>query len=387
MRQGVVSRRRIAAGGIGPDYDRRVIITYVVLAATGVWLVASSSSFFSAAKYDDPYLLMKRHLLRLAVAAVFLLITMRIDYRFYRRIATPCMALALIMLLGLFLFGQAIRSSQRWYHLGALRMTLQPAEPARVALVVFLAHWVAKKKKELEDGVRGFLPPVVVVSAMAGLVALQPNYGSACATVLVALVVLYVGGARLRHLTAFSCFFASVLAAELWRRPYLHERMVAFFHRSKELLESNWQLYQSLLGLGTGGIWGSGFGASKQKLSWLPDSHTDFIFSILGEETGFIGAFALSLLFLLLALRALKIARSCGDLFGELLAIGLGGGVYIYAALNMMVATGLLPVAGLPLPMISYGGSALVANSVSIGILLNVSLRKCPTRPRWSGGR
>jgi cell division protein FtsW len=156
-------------------------------------------------------------------------------------------------------------------------------------------------------------------------------------------------------------------------KDYVRERVLTFFNHDGGATGDNWQVYQSLVGLGSGGLVGVGLGNSQQQLSWLPDSYTDFIFSVLGEELGLLGTMVVSSLFLLLVLRALKISRNCNDRFGELLVIGLGTSVFVYAALNMMVVTGLFPVTGLPLPFLSYGGSALVVNAFAMGVLLNVS--------------
>jgi cell division protein FtsW len=168
----------------------------------------------------------------------------------------------------------------------------------------------------------------------------------------------------------------------MWSDPRTRERIMAFFNKDEELQAANWQANQSLIALGSGGLLGAGFGGSRQKLSWLPDSHTDFIFSILGEEAGLAGTLLVSFLFLLLILRALKLSRQCGDTFGEILVMGLGCSVFVYAGLNMAIATGVLPVTGLPLPFMSYGGSALVVNAVSVGILLNISKRQVQSQKR-----
>jgi cell division protein FtsW len=153
----------------------------------------------------------------------------------------------------------------------------------------------------------------------------------------------------------------------------VRDRIAAFVNHSEGVTEQNWQVYQSLVGLGSGGLFGVGLGNSQQQLSWLPDSYTDFIFSVLGEELGLVGTMVVSALFLLLILRSLKISRSCSDRFGELLVIGLGASIFVYAMLNMLVVTGMFPVTGLPLPFLSYGGSALVVNAFAMGVLLNVS--------------
>ena len=187
--------------------------------------------------------------------------------------------------------------------------------------------------------------------------------------------MLFLGGARLVHIGMLGTALVGVTLIRISSVGYVRERLVAFFDRDSGITEMNWQLYQSLVGLGTGGAFGMGFGESRQKLNWLPDSHTDFIFSILGEEAGLMGTLAVTLLFLLLALRALKISSASDDRFGELLAVGIGCSIFVYSFLNIAVATGLFPVTGLPLPFLSYGGSALAVHAFSIGILLNVSKR------------
>jgi cell division protein FtsW len=259
-------------------------------------------------------------------------------------------------------------------------MTVQPAEFARLALVVFLAYWIAKVGKNIADFNNGFLPAALAVFLVVGLMAAQPNYGTASATAIIAFIILFVGGARVFHLAALAATFAGAAVVRVLTVDYLRNRLIAYWNRGEDLTAMNWQPFQSLIGLGSGGIFGIGFGESRQKLNWLPDSHTDFIFSILGEEAGLLGTFLVSLLFLLLALRALKISTKSGDTFGQYLVIGIGTSVFVYAVLNMLVATGLFPVTGLPLPFLSYGGSALVANAFSVGILLNVSKKRSTRR-------
>ena len=239
------------------------------------------------------------------------------------------------------------------------------------------------------DFTNGFLPAALAVLVVVGLMAAQPNYGTASATAIIAFIILFVGGAKILHLSALAMTFAGAAAIRVFSVPYLRDRIFAYLNRGEDLTAMNWQPFQSLIGLGSGGIFGIGFGESRQKLNWLPDSHTDFIFSILGEEAGLVGTLLVSLLFLLLVLRALKISTKSGDTFGQFLVIGIGTSVFVYSVLNMMVATGLFPVTGLPLPFLSYGGSALVANAFAIGILLNVSkkrsTRRAP-RPRRQRG-
>jgi len=218
---------------------------------------------------------------------------------------------------------------------------------------------------------------------VAGIIAAMPNFGTATATIAIALCMLYVGGARLLHLGAFVGLGASLAVVEVVRHPYVRDRILTFLgfgHGNSEAL--NWQVEQSLIAFGSGGLLGRGFGHSEQKLSWLPDSYTDFIFSIVGEEGGLLLTLLVSGAFLFLALRGLRIAHECSDRFGQLLGVGITASVFVYAALNMYVATGLFPVTGLPLPFLSYGGSALIVNAFSVGVMLNLSRRMSATQRR-----
>ncbi len=369
------------------ECDRRVLLIVIFLTAIGASLVGSSSSYFSADRFSDPYFLLKNHLVRIFIAGLFFLLALRIDYRVFRRLSPAALVVGIVTLIGLFIFGHVIRDTARWYYIDALKVTVQPAEFARLALVLFLAFWIARVGKKLEDFEHGFLPAALAVLLVVGLMAAQPNYGTATATTMIAFIVLFVGGAKITHLGAMALTLAGIAVVRVLSVGYLRARISAFVHNGENLADMNWQSFQSLIGLGSGGILGIGFGGSRQKLNWLPDSHTDFIFSILGEEAGLIGTVLVSLLFLLLALRALKISVKSGDTFGQILVVGIGSSIFVYAVLNMCVATGLFPVTGLPLPFVSYGGSALVVNAISVGILLNVSRKRSTTRRANGEGR
>lgn len=355
------------------DCDVRVLFIVLVLVGVGASLVASSSSFFAGHVFEDQFTLMRRHVTRAAIALFVLVLAIKIDYRVYRKLTPMFFLMGVTLLLGLFVFGNTIRETSRWYAIPRLNATLQPAEFARLALVFFLAYWMTKRGNEFTDFKRGFLPALIAIGVVVATIAATPNYGTAIATLSIALVMLYVGGARLLHLAGLAASGVAMAAVGVLSKDYVRERVVEFFHRSDAVTEQNWQVYQSLVGLGSGGVVGVGLGNSQQQLSWLPDSYTDFIFSVLGEELGLVGTLFVSALFLLLVLRALKISRNCNDRFGELLVIGLGTSVFVYAMLNMMVVTGLFPVTGLPLPFLSYGGSALVVNAFAMGVLLNIS--------------
>jgi len=375
-RKDIVEKTPQTTGGkrvLKIDCDVRILVIVLVLIGIGASLVASSSSFFAGGVYSDHFALLRKHIFKVVVALVGMMLAIHVDYRGYRKWSPALLGGAIILLAGLFFMHQSIRSTERWYYSDRLNMALQPGEVARMALVFFLAYWITRSGPAITDLKRGFLPAAAAICIVVGLIAATPNYGSAAMTLLVALTVLFLGGARLGHLGGFAAASFAAAAVKIGMTDYARNRVLAFFHPDAGVMQQNWQVFQSLVGLGSGGLVGRGVGGSTQKLSWLPDSYTDFIFSILGEELGLLGTLAVSGMFLLLVLRALKISRRCGDRFGEMLVVGIGCSIFCYAAVNMYVATGLFPVTGLPLPFLSYGGSALVVNAVAVGVLLNVS--------------
>ena len=363
--------------------DRRVLVITLSLMAIGVSLVLSSSSFFAGGKFGDQFALMRNHAVRCVIALAVMFIASRIDYRVYRKAAPALFVIGVLMILGVFFMGISIRETRRWYLIPLINATLQPSEVARTSLVIFLAYWMARTGRDLTRFKTGFLPAAGAIALVAGIIAAMPNFGTATATIAIALCMLYVGGARLLHLGAFVGLGASLAVVEVVRHPYVRDRILTFLgfgHGNSEAL--NWQVEQSLIAFGSGGLLGRGFGHSEQKLSWLPDSYTDFIFSIVGEEGGLLLTLLVSGAFLFLALRGLRIAHECSDRFGQLLGVGITASVFVYAALNMYVATGLFPVTGLPLPFLSYGGSALIVNAFSVGVMLNLSRRMSATQRR-----
>lgn len=369
------------------DCDVRILFITLVFVGIGASLVASSSSFFASDHFADHFALLRKHMFKIAVALVAMLLAINIDYHFYQKASPMFLVIGVGMLIGLFVVAGDIRSTERWYYSATLRMALQPSEVARMALIFFLAFWITRKGNQISDFKKGFLPAVVAVCLVVGLVAATPNFGSATATLIIALTVLFVGGARIAHLFGFVTAGAVMAAVALWQAEYVRQRVLSFLHPGSGATDANWQIQQSLIGLGSGGLFGRGLGESTQKLSWLPDSYTDFIFAVLGEEAGLVGTMFISALFLLLALRALKIARRCNDTFGQMLVIGIGCSIFWFAAINMYVNTGLFPVTGLPLPFLSYGGSALVVNAFAVGVLLNVSRHKSERNSRVSQNR
>jgi cell division protein FtsW len=360
--------------------DTRILIVTLFLMAMGISLVLSSSSFFAGGKFGDEFALMRNHASRCLVAIVVLFLAARVDYRVYRKVAPMLLLGGLLLMGGVFVFGATIRDTQRWLIIPFIKTTLQPSEIARTGLVFFLAYWITRSGNDITRFRRGFLPAAGAIALVAGISAAMPNFGTAAATVLISLIILFVGGARLLHIGAFVGAGAGLAAFALIRYAYVRDRVMAFLGRGDVSADMNWQVDQSLIALGSGGLFGVGFGHSEQKLSWLPDAYTDFIFSIVGEEGGLLLTVLVSGAFLALTLRALKISHECSDRFGQLLGVGIAASVFVYAILNMYVVTGMFPVTGLPLPFLSYGGSALVVNAFAVGVLLNLSRRRAAPR-------
>jgi cell division protein FtsW len=296
---------------------------------------------------------------------------MKIPFGLFQRFSTVILCVSLFLLAATFVWGREIRGASR--SLSIFNFMLQPVEIAKLALLIFLASKIAEWKRRIKQFKRGFLPLAAVVVLMASLVALQPNISNACLIVLISFSVLFIGGCRLLHMVPVaSCMLAATLPF-VYRLAHVHGRIEAFLNRGTDLKGLNWQVEQSLIALGSGFFFGCGPGRGHQKYSFLPDAHTDFIYSIIGEELGAIGAVSVLILFSVILVRALRAARRSPNAFGYLLAVGIGISIFLTATINIAMTLGIIPTAGLPLPFISYGGSSLVTSLAAVGILLNIS--------------
>lgn len=356
-----------------PAYDMSLLYAALPLVALGLVMVFSASQVIAREMDRSPYFFMHQHAIRVTLGLAALAVFMRVPFTLYRRLSFWVLGGSLLLLAAVLLGGIGARGSTRWLRIFVF--TIQPVEIAKYGLVIFLAAWIADGRRPVTDFKRGFLPLAGTASAMALMVGQQPNVSNALLIVAIAMTLLFIGGCRIRHLAAFAgagCAFAVML---LYRMPHVRERIITMLDRGRDAHGLGWQVNQSLIALGSGFIFGSGAGQGQQKYSFLPDAHTDFIYAIIGEELGIIGTAAVLLLFTIIFLRAIRIARRAPDTFGYLLALGIGMLLFGGAAINMAMATGLLPTAGLPLPLVSYGGSSLIASLAAIGILLNISAR------------
>jgi cell division protein FtsW len=345
----------------------------VVLLSAGVVMVYSASAIVAAERFHDPYFFLKRQLFWALLGAGVLWVALRVDYRLLEKAVLPLLVLAGVLLVLVLVppFGQAINGTRRWIRLGAV--SFQPAELAKVALVLYLAAFLARRRGELEHFRTGALPALAVAALLAGLVLVQPDLGNCMTLIVVTFALLYVAGSPVKHLAWVAAPAMPLVALAIWTAPYRLRRITAFMDPWSDPRGSGFQIIQSWLALGNGGLVGQGVGGSRQKLFYLPEAHTDFIFAIVGEELGFVGAVAVVALFAVVVWRGLRIGLRAADPFGAYLALGITVLLATQTLVNLGVVTGLLPTKGLPLPFLSFGGSALLMTMAATGVLLNIS--------------
>ena len=375
-------RFRLFSAGSAPEPalarpDRWLLLLPLAITAVGLVLVYSASSILGLTQHGDAFYYVWRQTVRAVLGGLAFVFFMRFDYHRLGRASTWLFALALVGLVAMAALGvgSEVRGAKRWVNV--LGMAIQPTEMARVATVLFLSAFLARRADRIESLTGSYLPALAVLGCAAALVAVQPNLSSAAVLFAVGVALLFFAGARLSHLGGTAALGAAGFVAMLVHYDYQRERLVHharfLFTGKLDSLGSGWQLEQSLIALGSGGFFGRGFGRGMQKFLFLPDPHTDFILAIAGEEGGLIATAAILGAILLLVWRGYRASMRAPDLFGTLLAAGLTTQLALYAFVNMGVATGLLPTTGLPLPFVSYGGSALVMNLAAAGVLVNIS--------------
>ena len=358
-------------------YDRQLLVYLGILAAVGTVMLYSASWYESFANSNGrtDMLFLQGHLKRMLVGIFFLFGFLTLDYRRLKDIAPYFLVGAIILLISTKAFylakGFSWYKPARWLYLGPF--TLQTSDVARMAIIVFMAYYVDKKRDQLKDFQMGLLPALSVLAIIMGLIVIQPDYSTALMLGTIGALILFIGGAQISQLSLAGAGAMLIGIPVLLSREYRRERIFSFFGLDDNP-DVGYQASQSLISLGNGGIFGVGLGNSIEKNHLLPTPHTDFIFAIIGEELGFIlGTVPVLTLFLLIFFRGLKVAKECTDPFGVFLAVGISFNLILYAFVNVAVVTGVFPVTGLPMPMVSYGGSGMVINMALIGILLNIS--------------
>ncbi|HMD87401.1 MAG TPA: putative lipid II flippase FtsW [Terriglobia bacterium] len=352
--------------------DKILFVAVVGLVLFGALMVFSASAVTAADRYNNGDYFLVRQLAWAGAGLIAVAILMRMDYR---RLASPLVvfpALALVfMLLIIVLFIHPTNNAHRWFHLGVA--SFQPSELAKIILTVFLAFFLDLRKGEVNDWKHTLAPIVLVTGVMGMLVLREPDLGTTLALGMILAAMLFCAGVDLRYFVLAGLAALLPLYWLIFHSTYRHNRILAFLNPYSDPLGKGFHILQSYIAVGTGGITGVGLMEGKQKLFFLPEPQTDFIFAVVGEELGLIGAIAIVAVFAVILVRGLRASAGCRDDFGRLLALGLTVMIVGQALVNMSVVLGLLPTKGIPLPFVSYGGSSLLVNLVAVGILLNIS--------------
>jgi cell division protein FtsW len=346
-----------------------------MLIVTSVVMVYSSSSVVALTAYDDPAFFMKRQIIWAVAGLALMAVTMRLDHRLLsdRRVVLALVLISLILLAATLVpgVGRMVNGSRRWLRFSMV--SFQPSELAKFALIVYLSYFIAKKGERIRDFMNGLVPAYVVTGVFISLSLVQPDFGAAMTFVAVAFILLFAGGANMLHLGGTAVAVLPFVVFAVTHSAYRARRIFAFLDPWADAQGAGHQIIQSFLAFGSGGVFGRGLGEGRQKLLFLPERHSDFIYAVIGEELGLIGALAVLVLFLIILWRGVRITRFVADPFSRMLALGITLLVCVQGMINMAVVTGLLPTKGIALPLVSYGGSSLVITMLALGVLLNIS--------------
>ena len=356
-------------------YDMIILMMAVALTCFGVVMVYSASSVMAAKKFHDGFYFLKRQGIYVLLGFGAMYVAMITDYQTWRRLAVPLLFLCLFLLLLVFIpgIGGTAKGASRWIKLPGFNF--QPSEFAKIVLIMYMAYSLDKKQEKVRFFSTGFLPYMVLLAVLLGILLKQHDLGAAVTLWAVAFAMLFVAGARLQYFVSIILLATPILVYVIMFEPYRLRRILAWRDPWADPTDSGFQIIQSWLAFGNGGVFGQGLGEGKQKLFFLPEAHTDFILSVVGEELGLIGVLVIAAMFFLLVQRSIRVSLSVPDNFGRYLAFGIATLIGIEAFVNMGVVTGIYPTKGLALPFISYGGSSLIMSLFAIGVLLNVSSR------------
>ena len=361
------------------DFIRRLdpilLLSTLVLVGFGIVMVYSASFAVADQRMGDPYHFLKKQAVAAVLGILLLILAARMNYHLWQALSLPLLLASVVLLGALILPGMRheIGGSSRWLKIASF--SFQPAELAKLALVIYLARSLTKKEGRMKDFTVGFLPHIIVLGALFVLVLKQPDFGTGVLFAALVFIMLFAAGTRLVFLAGALAPAIPVLAYLAMRADYRWERIVAFWDPWKDPGGAGFQIIQSFLAFGAGKVFGVGLGEGRQKLFYLPEVHTDFIFSVVGEELGLVGVTLLTALFAVLIIRGFQICFRARDPFGIYLSLGITVLIAIQTLLNMGVVMGLLPTKGSTLPFISYGGTSLMVNLMAVGILLNIHSR------------
>ncbi|MGE0445338.1 MAG: putative lipid II flippase FtsW [Vicinamibacterales bacterium] len=352
--------------------DKVLFTATLLLVCASIVMVWSASAVLAMERFEAPYLFLTRQSLWSVLGLAVMAVAMKVDYRFYRNDTFIWGLLAAVgLMLVAVLFSSPINGTRRWFGFGGLG--IQPSELAKVAAVFFTALVLERRMHRIDDLRYSLLPIGIVVGAMTVLIMLQPDFGTSIALLLVVASLIFAAGLSWKYLVGTALVALPALAVVLVAAPYRRRRLLAFLDPWADPLGAGFQIIQSEIAVGTGGILGRGLMGGVQKLFYLPEPHTDFIFAVIGEELGLLGTTAILLSFCVIAWRGLRISMRAEDTFGSFVALGFTTMVAVQAFINMSMVLGLTPTKGIPLPLVSSGGSSLLINMLAIGVLLNIS--------------
>lgn len=353
--------------------DVWMIVAIALILTIGLVMVYSASAVLAFHEFGDKFYYVKRQLIFAVLGVGALLFTMNANYLIWKNWAKAALLICFVLLIIVLIPGIGVVRGGARSWLGISSFGIQPSEFMKLAMILFLAKWLSEKQQTITLFTKGLLPPLGLVGLAFGLIMLQPDLGSGAVMVGAALILIFAAGARIGHLALLGSSGLLGLIALVIAEPYRMKRITGFLDPWADPLGTGYQIIQSLYAIGPGGLVGLGLGMSRQKFSYLPEPQTDFIFSIISEELGFIGGAALIILFMILVWRGIRTAISAPDTFGSLLAVGITGIVGVQVLINIGVVIGAMPVTGITLPLISYGGSSLTLLLTALGILLNIS--------------
>ncbi len=353
--------------------DYPLLTIALILLGAGLVVISSASVVISQKNFGTPYY----YLLHQGFAAVIglgaLAITQAISYRVWRKLALPLLVLSLLVVAAVFLppFGYSFGGARRWLNLGPV--SIQPSELLKLSLILYLASWLDRKKGQSKGFTTAFVPFLVIVGLVGTLLVLEPDIGTLIVVGGVATILYFLGGGKLTQLVTLAILAAVALTAIIQVAPYRVNRLLVFLNPTLDPQGIGYHVSQALIAIGSGGFWGRGFGQSIQKFNYLPEPIGDSVFAVIIEEFGFVGGLALAATYFAFLLRSMTIARRAPDFFSKLLVAGFASIIIFQAFINMAAISGLLPLTGIPLPFISYGGTSLVATLAMVGIMLNIS--------------
>lgn len=357
-----------------PKADRALLYSVFGLIIFGLVMIASAGIGYSLTRFGDEYHFFKRQLLFGVLPGLLIMSIVRnIDYKIWRKLSFPFFVASIIFLIMVFIpgIGSKIYGANRWIQLGFF--SFQPAEMLKLSLILYLAAWLESRQERLKDFYEGLVPFLMIVALVSFLLVKQPDIGTLGITILIAMSIFFVSGARISHILLMGGAGVASLFALIKMESYRMDRFLVFLHPELDPRGIGYQINQALLAIGSGGIFGIGLGHGLQKFNYLPEPVGDSIFAIIGEELGLFGEFILIALFVMLAMRGLRIAKHAPDIFGRLTAVGIVSWIIFQAFINIAAISGLIPLTGVPLPFISYGGTSIVFLLTGIGILLNIS--------------